>query len=135
MQFLGPIFESYLFIVSGCFVYLFWIFKLFSSQSNSNVKIFFRNESLLIFESVYYAIIIILVEKWFQSDNVIVYCNNCWTIYHPAKTVIVTGLVPNQSEHPHSIYIQTHIGAVDMIKKGHLKRGQEADSIHSCQMA
>ena len=30
--------ESFLFIVSGCFVYLFWIFKMSSSHSNSNVK-------------------------------------------------------------------------------------------------
>ena len=30
--------ESFLFIVSGCFVYLFWIFKMSSSHSNSNVE-------------------------------------------------------------------------------------------------
>lgn len=40
---------------------------------------FFRNKSLLSFERVYlhYVIIIILV-KWFQNDNIIIYRNNIW---------------------------------------------------------
>ena len=41
----------------------------------------------------YYAIIIILVEKWSQNDNIIVYLNNFWDNLLSRKCVIVTGLL------------------------------------------
>ena len=45
-----------------------------------NKKIITKKKSLLIFEMVYlhYYAIIILVEKWSQNDNIIIYRNHFW---------------------------------------------------------
>ena len=72
--------ESFLFIVS-CWVFLllfFWISKMSSSHFNSNVKYSLEITVYWSLKGCTCIFIIILVEKWSQNDNVIVYCNHFW---------------------------------------------------------
>ena len=90
------VFISILFIVFGCFVYLFWIFKM---SSSSSVK-YSLEISLLIFERWnlhYYGIIIILVENGLKTAILLLIAIISGTIYCPAKFVIVTGLLVRHS--------------------------------------
>ena len=102
MQFLltkseSPLFIVLLFIVSGCFVYLFWIFKMSSSHSNSNVKysleikVYWSLKGCTCIIMLHHYISWKIVSKWLLLFIAII----SGTIYHPGKFVIVTGLPEN----------------------------------------
>ena len=90
--------ESFLFSVSGCFVYVFWIFKMSSWHFNSNVKYSLEIKVYWSLKVCTYSIVPLSLYQLKNCLRMTVLSFNAilsGTIYHSAKFVIVTGLAIN----------------------------------------